>query len=1123
MMSSTVGDRQLPHRSPSSPRYPRVASVLLLAVLVTIPVALHLGTLRPDSVLDLHVSPDRFLASVTEGWAPGEDLGRRTGGGVAYFPVAVFFAGLRGLGLAALTVERLWFSLVLIGAAFGMRHLFRTYWEDEEPWRMSVAALLYTFNPFVLLNLASSTVLLLPYVALPWLTAQFILLARTGLIRHAVAVILITSLVATGINPTQNVIMWFACLAVVGTLLTQPRSARTAAAVLTTLAFAVLTSLWWIGPFLTSLRGGGVDTVFQTDPIEIGASQSSVREVLRMTGLWALYFGNNGVPYLRAQGYLLSNPVVAATMLAPVGACLALRRLWPDRRATALLLLIVAAVPLAVSIYPPASPGWTGLGYRWLHDQVFAFRAFRSNYKWVAVLVFAYALLLPTLLRPRALLTRPRTLAPAMGISIIVVAGAFPFFADLIFTRGYKVGTIPGYWYQAAHWLDDQPGQGRVLFTPGQPFAAYEWGRPSGDIAPLLVRRSVITSRLTSSSTPAGRELIKLTDQAISDPTVPYRNLLSMLRVAYVVQRNDLDIAVYDSPTPAEMRRFLEKQPGLRKVQSFGRLDVYRVENSPEVPLLGVSDQIDTIGTTGSIVDAVREYRPGTLARISGKEANPVVRQARASSVWNGLSGEFGPAKLFDGDPESAWVPATPGGAGEWAEAHFTRPRSISDIEIEVRRNGVDARPASLRLEVGPVVRDIEVDPSGLALASFPTVVTGSVRITIIAPAPAGGPNVGLSEARIYGDPSTPLGFARTGGAASIDLAPQGDEWRIAAERNGTYRLAGTAAVDPRASEQALTSYLTLPGVRAVRASSRWRDLAAYSPLRAFDLDPATAWVPDDTPGAANWIEIEFERPRKLSGITVRTWTEGPHAAPVAVDVLVDGGRPERTSLAFVAEGTVRVAVEGFGSTLQIKLVEAGREHGPRIGLGEIGIPGVIPEWRADAVGAELVVDGRTLALTPDDRSSLDAVVFRGVPVTVSGTLQLGATPMTIRQGDSLLGLRRIEAVPDSEPSALSPIATSRPNPSMLTATISRPARYLTLTETADPFWSAKVDGTPLRKAGTGNGYAQVWALDGRTGSLRVSFDDRGRTSTWALLSLASAALAGLVAVGVLVRRRRAQ
>ncbi|MHB1954945.1 MAG: alpha-(1-_3)-arabinofuranosyltransferase domain-containing protein, partial [Sulfobacillus sp.] len=569
--------------------------------------------------------------------------------------VAVLYVCLHGLGLSMLHVQQVWFSLVVGASAVGMLFLYRCWWEDASSLRAMAAALLYGFSPYLLLDLKGASVLLIPYAALPWLTLEVVQIIRRRRYRYVVGAVVVGGLLAPGINPPLNAIMFIATAGLALAELKRQRWRRDSIGWLVATAAGVLVvSTWWIGPFIDTIRAGGASAYFVTDPLTEGAANSSFRAVLRLSGLWALYQGWDGTPYYPAQGYLLSAPVVALTLLAPFATVLAMRRFWKDIRVKVLAALVMVAVPLAVSIYPAAHPSLTGQLYLWVYSHVFVFRAFRSTYKWVWLLAFAYALLVPTLLRALPFVGRQRYrlaqvlhVAAASTIACLLIGYGVPFGQVRVFPASYSLGSIPRYWYQATAWLDQQSGPGRVLFTPAQGFSNYDWGTPEGDIAPFLMQRPEITPTIGLAVSAHAQALLNLAGTAPTDPSVPFGKVLSLLGVRYVVQRNDVNWQYYGSPSPKEMRAFLDSQPYLRRVATFGKLDIYEVRSRPH-SVVGVASAVESVVSDQGFASSLAEWRPGTMARFgTASVENPAVRAFQSSSVWNGLTDQYGPQMAF--------------------------------------------------------------------------------------------------------------------------------------------------------------------------------------------------------------------------------------------------------------------------------------------------------------------------------------------------------------------------------------------------------------------------------------------------------------------------------------------
>lgn len=728
-----------------------------LLVLAGLVVLLQVRAAVPDSRLPLHVDPSGFLGDIFHSWDASEDLGHRTGALIAYLPLASFFAAARALGISALGAQQVFFMAVLFLSALGMWFLFGLFWETPSQVGRWVAALLYAFNPYVLFNIeGSTTVLLLPYMAAPWVAILLIRGIRLRSFRHGLVAAALVAVAAPGVNAAVNAIFFVGC----GTFLLAEVARtgferRALVLAVSSTALCGLASLWWLGPFLSSLRSGGTEVFFQTDPISVGASRSSFREIFRLVGLWALYQGYKGVPYHATQNYFASVPVIIGTMLGLLTVFGAFVRTWSDRRTKALALLLVVSVPMAVSIHPVDAPTLTGAAYQWLFDNFVAFRAFRSNYKWVAPIALVYALLVPLIVCSAS--RRLRVLAGAAA-SAFVLANMVPFFdPGLMFPPGYRLGNVPDYWQDAGRWLDAQPGPGRVLMTPTQGFSVYTWGRPMGDIAPLVTDRPVVTPNIAPGTTPGGRQLIALAGEAARDPSIPYASVLDLLDVGFVLQRNDVDWSYYDSHPPERMRDFLRAQPGLRFERSFGMLDVYRVRRAPVGPV-ATARRPARITADGGLRRATDLFQPGTLALFDEPDlSNAALASIRASSTSGDRSGDTGLLLALDGSQETAWTPAPARTADQWLELRFTQPRSLRDVQLVVQPNRAGARPQRVGVSNGPLTKQVPLGPDGVARFDLEGEPSRLLRIEV--PAEGAGGAAGIAELSVPGFPTSVLRY----------------------------------------------------------------------------------------------------------------------------------------------------------------------------------------------------------------------------------------------------------------------------------------------------------------------------------------------------------------------------
>src|SRR6185503_7454412 len=81
---------------------------------------------------------------------------------------------------------------------------------------------------------------------------------------------------------------------------------------------------------------------------------------------------------------------------------------------------------------------------------------------------------------------------------------------------------VPGYWQDAAGYLDDHDDGTRVLVIPGSDFAAYDWGTTVDPILPGLMDRPSVQREAVPNGSPASAHLLNAFDltlqEGVADP-----------------------------------------------------------------------------------------------------------------------------------------------------------------------------------------------------------------------------------------------------------------------------------------------------------------------------------------------------------------------------------------------------------------------------------------------------------------------------------------------------------------------------------------------------------------------------------------------------------------------------
>ena len=250
--------------------------------------------------------------------------------------------------------------------------------------------------------------------------------------------------------------------------------------------------------------------------------------------------------------------------------------------------------------------------------------------------------------------------------------------------------------------------------------------------------------------------------------------------------------------------------------------------------------------------------------------------------------------------------------------------------------------------------------------------------------------------------------------------------FEVPADRS--FSVAGRARVAPNAPDATLDAVLGTTAAGAeFRASGHLRGDAGARASRAFDHDPATAWVapmgaPVDQVG--QWIEVDLEQPVTLDHLDLELVADGKHSVPTRLRLEVDGVPGPTVDVPAVpdaaSEGaTARVpvsfpAVTGRVVRLVVDAVRPVTTPDPRthtlltlpVAIAETGMPDVpvpsAPGRVPDGCRTDLLtVDGRPLG-TRVAGDATGAEAHRGLTLEAcdGAALELAAGSHVVRSAD---------------------------------------------------------------------------------------------------------------------------
>ena len=320
-------------------------------------------------------------------------------------------------------------------------------------------------------------------------------------------------------------------------------------------------------------------------PLTLNAN-SSWSESWRGLGGWLIYFRDQaGAVKPQARVFLTNPSVVAATFVAPALAAAAL--VFNRSRERILFgVLMLFGLLLMVGQYPISDPSPFGEGVRWLYDAVPPTQVLRSSYKAGSGAMLGMAALVG--LAVAAVVDRaPRVVArlddrfgdvdprlavvPVIALTLVFATVTQPFWRTGLYDDT-ELKAVPAYVYEAYAFVDEQPGDGRVLLLPPTNRAEYRWGSVNDDVIDALLDRPHVVEVPIHLSRPVPSTILTAVDASLRDDSyVPgsIANYATRLGLDFVVIRNDLLWESWDIPRPSWYSS-LRTDPSLELVAQFG-------------------------------------------------------------------------------------------------------------------------------------------------------------------------------------------------------------------------------------------------------------------------------------------------------------------------------------------------------------------------------------------------------------------------------------------------------------------------------------------------------------------------------------------------------------------------
>lgn len=579
------------------------------------------GRVSADSKQYLYLDPGAFLARIPYVWDAQTGAGGVSHQHIGYlWPMGPWFWALDAVGVPTWVAQRLWLGSLSLAAALGARWLLRRLGLSRAG--ALAGALVYLLTPYQLAFSARSSVLLLPWAALPWMVGLTDRAMRRGgwrdpawlaLLVLTVGAVNASTLILVGIGP----VIWL--LFGITDRATVRRAAGVAARVG---ALSVGVSLWWMAA-LRLEAAYGLPVLQVSERLQSVAEASTPSDVLRGLGNW-FFYGRDRLGYSidQAEAYAHDGLTVGATVaLAALGVGAAVAVRWRHR--TRFVALVLVGTVVSVGAWPLGSPSlfaqsvadFTGTS---------AGLALRNTARAAPVVVLGLAGMIGAAVSA----WRPgrRQWGATALVGGLALLGFSPVASTgLLSEHQDRVDPVPSYWTAAADDLDDAGTATRVLEIPGSNFAAYRWGNAVDPILPGLMDRGQLAREILPQGSASSVLLLDALDRRIQEGTLEPDALAGVARlfgVGDIVLRSDLEFERFRTPNPRALWQDLTEVPipGLASPDAYG--DPVANLPTPELPML---DEVEL-----RLPPTAEE--PPPVARFSVEDPEPIVRVAPSTN-----------------------------------------------------------------------------------------------------------------------------------------------------------------------------------------------------------------------------------------------------------------------------------------------------------------------------------------------------------------------------------------------------------------------------------------------------------------------------------------------------------
>ncbi len=572
------------------------------------------------------------------------------------FPFMFFWKVLEALHFSLITIQRLWCYLNFTVAGFTMYALIFYLFRNEKYNKIAglTGALLYMANAYIQLDVFQITAkplhAVFPLIFLLWIKGLHY--SKKKALYYAFSLSLTSIfIVSSGANIALIGAPLLILLAytIYFFITTRKKIISGLKFIGLSLISLIVVNLWWLIVTIPAMIVLNQNTPEKIKDVTF-EDRTHIIDAFRLLGAWGfrikMDLGNGNfvpnVPY--AEGYY-QLPLLIITFGIPIIAFLVFI-LKKDKLRVVIFLGILALIGLF--LIKGTNPPLGGIYYI-IRQKIPMFWVFREPFtKFILVYLFPLSILfglsiqcITNFVREKFSKTnKPWVKKIYFAVPILAII-AIIFSAHPLFTgqnvpdhtwyntpRYSSRVKVPKYWKELETWFDKNDPNGRVALFPKASYGhTYRWGSgmPTGNyVAEVLISNPLLRYptliSLNISDMFVSELYTKLNEQNFDG----FNKLMDLLNAKYVLQQDDLawDHALEDTPSPAIMHNFLNRNKDIEMVKNFSKLTLYRIKGADKKNIAEVAKEIKLIPAPANKEDIpnaiINEYNPNTAILIKG-------------------------------------------------------------------------------------------------------------------------------------------------------------------------------------------------------------------------------------------------------------------------------------------------------------------------------------------------------------------------------------------------------------------------------------------------------------------------------------------------------------------------